>query len=58
MPSYILRAIDPVLWGRVKTHAVTDQVYLRELILALLELYAAGHITVTPTIIASRARPP
>lgn len=55
MPSYILRDIDPALWGRVKAQADADGVYLRETILALLEMYAAGKINVKATVKASRS---
>ena len=55
MPAYILRDIDPVLWDRVKSQADKDGVYLRETILALLELYAAGKVSVKATVKASRS---
>ncbi len=55
MPAYILRDIEPKLWGRVKAQAETDGLYLRETILALLELYASGRINVKATVKASRS---
>lgn len=49
MPSYILRTIDPELWERVKARSVEDGVTLRNIILALLEMYADGKINVRTT---------
>jgi hypothetical protein len=44
MPSYILRNIDPELWGKVAAKATAEGRTLRGLILWLLELYAKGKI--------------
>lgn len=55
MPSYILRTIDPDLWSRVKTRAESDQIPMRAIILALLEMYASGKIGVKASIKATRA---
>ena len=57
MPAYLLRSIDAKLWGRVKARAEKDVIPLRAIILALLELYAAGKVHVQSTITASRSRP-
>lgn len=46
MPSYILRTIDPGLWARVKARSEADELPLRAVILALLEMYADGKISV------------
>lgn len=54
MPSYILRTIDPDLWARVKTRSEADQIPLRAIILALLELYASGKVNVAT--VASKRR--
>lgn len=55
MPSYILRNIDPDLWERVKARSAEDDIALRAIILALLEMYAAGKINVKATVKASRS---
>jgi hypothetical protein len=55
MPSYILRTIDPDLWARVKARSDQDQIPLRAIILALLELYAAEKVNVKATVRASKA---
>lgn len=44
MSSYILRAIDPDLWARVKARSQQEGVPLRAVILKLLELYGHGQI--------------
>jgi hypothetical protein len=54
MSSYILRNPDPELWERVKARSVDEGIPLRAIILALLELYAAGKINVKASITASR----
>jgi hypothetical protein len=46
MPSYILRTIDPDLWARAKARAAADQIPMRQVILALLRLYADEQIRV------------
>jgi len=55
MPSYILRTIDPDLWARVKARSETDQIPLRAIILALLELYADGRVNVRSSVRATKA---
>jgi hypothetical protein len=52
MASYILRTIDPDLWARVKTRSEGDSIPLRQVILALLKLYAEGRVTVTSSVVA------
>lgn len=54
MPSYILRTIDDSLWARVKARADADGLALRAIILALLEMYAAGKVSVRSTVKAYR----
>lgn len=56
MPSYILRNIDPKLWDKVKARALKDakangqdQISLKQIILALLALYADGKVNVKVT---------
>lgn len=46
MPSYILRNIDESLWARVKARSEADNIPLRAIILALLEMYADGKVSV------------
>lgn len=46
MASYILRTIDPELWERVKARSTEDDLPLRRVILALLEMYASGKIKI------------
>ncbi len=46
MPSYILRTIDPDLWARVKAKSTAEGIPLRAIILKMLELYAAGKVTI------------
>ena len=46
MPSYILRTIDPTLWGTVKARAALDGMPLRGVILHLLRLYGQGQIVI------------
>ena len=53
MPSYILRNIDPSLWGRVKARSQAEQIPLRAIILALLEMYAADKVKITARITAT-----
>lgn len=40
MPAYILRNIDPDLWGRAKTRAASEGRGLRWVILTLIAWYA------------------
>lgn len=54
MPSYILRAIDPDLWARVKTRSEAEGIPLRAIILKLLELYADGKVAIS----AAKVRQP
>jgi hypothetical protein len=46
MPSYILRTIDADLWERVKARSKADGLPLRRVILALLQMYADGKVSV------------
>lgn len=45
MPTYMMRAIDPDLWRKVKSRAAADGVNMRGLILWLLALYAKRGLT-------------
>lgn len=56
MASYILRTIDPDLWTRVKARSEADGIPLRAIILALLEMYAAGKINISSSVTASKRR--
>lgn len=42
MANFILRKFDDSLWQRVKVRAVTEQMSLRGVVLALLAMYADG----------------
>ena len=46
-PSYLLRAMDPDLWSRVKARAKLDGIPIRAIIERLLELYADGKARIT-----------
>ena len=58
MPSYILRTINPELWARVKARSESDQIPLRAIILALLEMYADKRVNVKTSITTTKARGP
>jgi hypothetical protein len=53
MPSYILRNYDEKLWARVKKRAEADDLPLKAIIVALLELYADGKVNVTSVVKAT-----
>lgn len=55
MPTYILRTIPPELWARVKARSESDQIPLRAVILALLDLYASRRVDVTSSTVATKA---
>ena len=42
MANFILRKFDDDLWQKVKVRAVTEQMSLRSVVLALLQMYAEG----------------
>lgn len=42
MASYTMRTIDDALWRRVKTRAVSEGVSLKDVVVALLRMYADG----------------
>lgn len=48
MPTYMLRAIPPDIWRRVRARAEADGMPLRALMLSLLDRYGAGEIDVDP----------
>jgi hypothetical protein len=56
VPSYILRTIDPDLWTRVKARSQADSLPLRQIILALLGLYADGKVSITQSITAKATK--
>lgn len=46
MKTYLLRDIPPALWARVGRRAKRDGLKLRSLLMALLEAYDEGRLTV------------
>lgn len=49
MATYLLRTIDDKLWARMKARAARDGLPLRKVLLALVEAYVSGQITVRQT---------
>lgn len=47
--TYLLRTIDDKLWARMKARAARDGLPLRKVLLALVEAYVSGQITVRQT---------
>jgi len=56
MNAYPLRNIPDELWHRVKVRATTEDVSMRDVILAGLERYAAGKLEVQATLPLPRER--
>jgi hypothetical protein len=57
--SYILRNIDPALWRRVRRRVGAEGSTIREVMLLLLEEFAAGRLkleTTAPTLVKTRRR--